>query len=148
MKKILLFFGIALSLNAHAQEDTITKRYTVHFQHTMVEQSHLDIKGINTTGSPRTLSNTAEDRLSSTTTLYIGKKFGKNSEFYFNPEVAGGEGLSGANGMAGFPNGESFRVGSPKPQAYIARCFWRQTIPLSKETVYSDVLAIGFRNAF
>ena len=136
MKKILLFLGIALSLNAQAQEDTITKRYTVHFQHTMVEQSHPNISGISTLGSPKTLSKNPEDKLSSTTTLFIGKKFGKNSEFYFNPEVAGGEGLSNSCGMAGFPNGESFRVGSPKPQFYIARLFWRQTIPLSKDYVY------------
>jgi high affinity Mn2+ porin len=45
---------------------------------------------------------------------------------YFNPEVAGGSGLSGATGIGGAPNGETFRIGDPAPQVYLARLYLRQ----------------------
>jgi len=42
--------------------------------------------------------------------------FGKNAEAYVNPELSGGSGLSQVTGIAGFPNGETFRIGNPSPQ--------------------------------
>jgi high affinity Mn2+ porin len=42
--------------------------------------------------------------------------------------------LSKGFGIAGFPNGEAFRVGNPEPHVYLARLFLRQTFALSAET--------------
>src|SRR5208282_970682 len=49
------------------------------------------------------------------------------------PEVAGGAGFSGTDGVAGFPNGEATRVGVPNPTPYIARLFVRQTFGFGGE---------------
>lgn len=69
-----------------------------------------------------------------TSTLFFGMKLWKGAEIYFNPELAGGSGFSGAKGIAGFSNGESFRVGSPAPRAYVARAIFRQIIPVGRGT--------------
>ena len=58
----------------------------------------------------------------------------KGAAIYFNPEVAGGSGLSGATGIGGAPNGETFRIGDPAPQVYLARLYLRQLWSLGSET--------------
>jgi len=50
-----------------------------------------------------------------------------DTQLIFNPEVAGGAGFSGTDGIAGFPNGEATRVGVEDPTPYIARLYLRQT---------------------
>ena len=55
-------------------------------------------------------------KLSLTTTVFIGRRLWRGAAVYFNPEVAGGSGLSGATGIGGAPNGETFRIGDPAPQ--------------------------------
>jgi hypothetical protein len=45
-----------------------------------------------------------------TTTAYIGRKLWSGAAIYFNPEMAGSNGLSSTLGIAGFPNGET-RIG-------------------------------------
>jgi high affinity Mn2+ porin len=57
----------------------------------------------------------------------------KNASVFFNPELAGGEGLSQTLGIAGATNGETFRIGNPKPAIYLARGFIQQVLP-----IYSD----------
>lgn len=63
-----------------------------------------------------------------TTTAYIGRQLWKGASVYFDPEMAGGTGLSSTLGIAGFPNGETFRIGETAPVVYIARLFLRQQI--------------------
>jgi high affinity Mn2+ porin len=41
----------------------------------------------------------------------------------FDPEIAGGKGFSGVDGIANQPNGEIPRVDSATPKPYIARLF-------------------------
>jgi high affinity Mn2+ porin len=40
--------------------------------------------------------------------------------------MSGGEGLSSAKGLGGFPNGETFRIGEAKPVVYMARMLLQQ----------------------
>src|SRR5258708_8472432 len=47
--------------------------------------------------------------------------------------MAGGKGISSTLGIAGFPNGETFRIGNPEPTVYIGRIFLRQHISLDKD---------------
>ena len=42
---------------------------------------------------------------------------------YFDPEIAGGKGFSGVNGIANAPNGELPRVASATPKPYLARLY-------------------------
>ena len=69
------------------------------------------------------LQNLPERRVSLTTTLFFGLRLQKNTVLYFNPEIAGGRGFSGVNGLANSSNGELPRVASATPKPYIARLY-------------------------
>jgi high affinity Mn2+ porin len=62
-----------------------------------------------------------------TSTLYIGHKLWDGAGLYFDPEIQAGKGLSSTLGLAGFPNGEIYRVSNPQLRATIARLFIRQS---------------------
>ncbi|MGG2352358.1 cell envelope biogenesis protein OmpA, partial [Salmonella enterica] len=66
---------------------------------------------------------TEPTRSSITATVFLAYKPARNTYIVFNPEVAGGRGLSSTTGMAGFPNGEIYRIGDPKLQPFIARLY-------------------------
>ena len=139
MKKIaVLILVLKTSLFSFAQQDLDSnKKWTIHFQLTAINQTHPSFSA-KYSGS-NSLINTAEtEKLSLTTTLFLGRKLWKNAGFYLNPEITGGAGLSGAKGVAGFTNGETFRIGSTEPKFYLARIYFRQYIPL-KNTGYSKV---------
>ena len=68
-----------------------------------------------------------------TATLFLGARIWDGGEIFFNPELAGGQGLSGVFGIADFPNSEITRVGVVQPTPYIARLFFRQTFGLGGE---------------
>jgi high affinity Mn2+ porin len=73
-----------------------------------------------------------------TATAFLGRRLWKNAGIYFNPEVAGGSGLSKALGIAGFVNGETFRIGSPQLKLYLARLFFEQKFALGNETTFDE----------
>jgi len=112
---------------ASAQEPvhhTHDENWSLHFQQTVIQQWHNDL-------SPRyegfnSLDARENAKLSLTTTLFLGRRLWRGAALYFNPEVAGGSGLSGATGIGGAPNGETFRIGDPSPQVYLARLYLRQ----------------------
>jgi high affinity Mn2+ porin len=54
-------------------------------------------------------------------TLFLTARLGQDTLLIFNPEIAGGKGFSGVNGIADQPNGEIPRVASATPKPYIAR---------------------------
>ena len=107
------------------------KKYTMHFQQTVIIQNKPAMKaqysGTNSLLTPN------ETQVSVTSTFYAGLKLWKWGDIYINPEMSGGSGLSGAKGIGGFPNGEAFRIGDSSPKIYLARGFYKQTIPLSSE---------------
>lgn len=70
---------------------------------------------------------------SDTGTLYLGARCWQGAELYFNPEVAGGLGLSDVYGIAGFPNGDITRVGKPEATPYLARLYLAQTVGFGGE---------------
>ena len=65
---------------------------------------------------------------------FIGTKLWKEAELWIDPEFNQGFGLSDTKGIAGFPSGASFKVGSDVPYARIQRFFVRQTIDLGGKT--------------
>ena len=67
-------------------------------------------------------------------TFYLGLRLWPGAEFWFNPEIDQGFGLSGTLGVAGFPSGEAYKVGDAYPYARIPRMFIRQTIGLGGGT--------------
>ncbi|CAL1518117.1 carbohydrate porin [Chitinophaga sp. MM2321] len=113
--------------------------YSFHFQQTLVTQWHPDFPA--KYSGPNSFHTHEASATSITSTLYVGMRPLKNLELYLNPELAGGTGLSKATGIAGFPNGETFRVGSPKPKIYLARAYAVYTLPLTMRTeVHKDDL--------
>lgn len=127
-----------------AQKDTGVISF--HFQQTLIAQKHSIFR------SPYSGENSLlpkeETAVSLTGTLFLAIKTWQNGLIIVNPEVAGGTGLSGATGIAGFPNGEIFRVGSPKPTPYLARLIIEQRFPLhpaADEYIADDVNTVRGR---
>jgi high affinity Mn2+ porin len=67
-------------------------------------------------------------------TLYVGLRLWDGAEAWINPEIDQGFGLSDTTGLAGYPSGEAFKIGSNYPYARLQRAFIRQTIDLGGET--------------
>ncbi len=97
----------------------------LHFQETVITQGHPGFQA--KYSGNNSLSTRSESATSITTTLYFGLRLINNLEFYVDPEISGGSGISGAVGLAGFSNGETFRIGNPKPTLYPARLFLKYT---------------------
>ena len=115
----------------HFNPNDKAQKWSVHFQQTIIQQWHQDLSP--RYAGPFSLQAREQAKLSLTTTLFIGRRLWRNAAVYFNPEVAGGSGLSGATGIAGAPNGETFRIGDPAPQVYLARLYFRQLWALDTE---------------
>jgi high affinity Mn2+ porin len=136
---VLLLLNISShDLKAQILKDSIQKIpwYNFHFQSTVISQQH---PGFHAKYSGmRSLDSTGEVHTSISMTLYFAARLWKSASVYFNPELSGGEGFSQTTGVAGFPNGEVYRVSDPRPHIYIARLYFRQVIPLTEETVLSE----------
>jgi high affinity Mn2+ porin len=140
--KLLLFLMIFfISLKAFSQdtgEIFKEKNYSIHWQATTIPQYHFNFLSPYT-GKNSLLPN-EPIKASITSTLFTAYTPFKNTYFVFDPEAAGGKGFSGTSGIAGFPNGEVYRVGDPHIQPYIARLYVEQRFPLSKkiDTIETD----------
>ncbi|HUI09966.1 MAG TPA: carbohydrate porin [Bacteroidota bacterium] len=134
--KTLFALSLAMLLPAGASwaQDS-TEALSTHFQLTVVQQAHAPFRAEYT--GKNSLLPTAENVLSVTSTLFLGTRLWKGGEGYFDPELAGGEGVSGTTGIAGFPNGEIYRVDNPTPKVFIARFFLRQHFALGNETEHA-----------
>lgn len=140
MKRGFLLLAFTCSAFSLLAQDTVKRQqFNFHFQQTVITQTKprfsADYSGNNS------LLTTHETASSLTTTLYGGARLWKGAEAYFNPEMSGGSGFSKTLGVAGFPNGETFRVGSAEPKIYIARLFLTQTFGWGSEqdTIPDDV---------
>jgi len=105
--------------------------WNIHFQTTYVYQYKPSFTS--PYEGPNSLTGTAENVNSLTSSLYLGSRLWKGAAVYLNPEIAGGGGLSGAYGMAASSNGETVRVGDPSPTLYLARLYLQQTFALGDE---------------
>jgi high affinity Mn2+ porin len=72
------------------------------------------------------------------TTLYLGFKLWQGAEFWVDPELGQGFGLSNTEGIAGYPSGAAFKLGASVPYSRIQRAFLRQTIDLGGDTQKVD----------
>ena len=80
------------------------------------------------------MQNYPERDVSLTTTLFFGLQLDKNTQLYFDPEIAGGRGFSGVNGLANSSNGELPRVASATPKPYLARLYVSHDFGFGAET--------------
>ena len=111
-------------------------RISLHGQTTFVEQAYPAFRspyqGINS------LPSKAEGRETWDITLYAGLRLWKGAELWINPELDQGFGFNNTHGTAGFPSGESYKMGADYPYARVQRYFIRQTFDLGGETQKVD----------
>ena len=104
------------------------ERFSVHFQLSVATQWHPSFS------APYSGANSMrpgeESATSIVTDLFAGARLWQGAEGYFQPELAGGRGLSSTLGVAAFPSGEVYRVGDPTPSLIVGRAFLRQVIGL------------------
>jgi high affinity Mn2+ porin len=128
--------GLCLAISARAGETKaapdVPPRFTVHYQATVIDQGHARFSA--PYSGTNSLQPAPESATSVTSTVFLGARLRPGTEIYLNPELSGGGGDSGARGVAGFPNGETFRIGDSRPVLYAARLYVRQMFGFGAET--------------
>lgn len=129
---VVCWFSISASLQAQTSKDsTYNKGWNFHFQNTIIHQYHPSFhakySGLNS------LNSESEANTSITSTMFFGARLWKGASAFYNPEISGGGGFSQSLGIAGFPNGEVYRISDASPKIYFARLYLRQVFGLSKE---------------
>jgi high affinity Mn2+ porin len=115
-----------------------TERWNVFYQATAIGQYHGTF--YSPYSSRFSLQNYPERDVSLTTTLFFAFRLGSSTTLIFDPEIAGGKGLSGVNGLANSSNGELPRVASATPKPYVARLYLSHDFGFGseKESIESD----------
>lgn len=127
-----LFGSFAYGQEAEPETKQDTERWSIHLQTTAIAQTHGTFHS--PYSGPNSLQSRRETKGSLTATFFLGRRVWKGGELYVNPELAGGRGLSGVTGVAGFPNGDITRIVSPTPKPYLSRLFLRQTWRLAGQS--------------
>jgi len=99
--------------------------WSIHGQSTFIEQGYPSFNS--PYEGPHSLSGASQARNTITATAFVGRRLWEGAEFYFNPEIDQGFGLSDTLGLGGFSNGEAQKSNYPVPHPNIARLFLRQT---------------------
>ncbi|MGA8026287.1 MAG: carbohydrate porin [Bryobacteraceae bacterium] len=131
--------------NTTPQEPVVNERWNLFYQATSIGDYHGTFHS--PYSGPFSLEDNPERDVSITTTLFFGLRLDQNTQLYFDPEIAGGRGFSGTNGIADFPNGEMPRVTVATPKPYIARLYILHDFGFGKEmeSVDSDENQLGGR---
>jgi carbohydrate-selective porin OprB len=138
MRLWTLFCALPLCVPLNADSLPAPEAWNWHAQATLLPEAngpfHAAYSG------PASLQPIAEGRASFTATLYLGLRAWPGAQLYADPELSGGSGLSGTQGMAGVLNAETAHVGDPAPQVNLARFFVQQVFALGPgwDAVSSD----------
>ena len=135
---MMLATALRLLAQDATQDPVDPEKWNLRFQATSIGQYH---GGFTSPYSgPFSLAGHPEAEASLTSTLYFGFRPARDTQFYFDPELAGGRGFSGTNGMANFPNGEMPRVETAAPKLYLARMYVTQDFGFgdARESISSD----------
>src|ERR1039457_182543 len=141
--KTLFRFVTVLSLSccvrAQTAEAPAFENWNLYYQATSIGQTHVTFNAPYI--GPFSLEDYRENDVSLTSTLFFDVRLARNLTFVFDPEIAGGRGFSGVNGLANQSNGELPRVATATPKPYIARLYISCDFGFGseKEHVESDV---------
>jgi high affinity Mn2+ porin len=108
-------------------------RYWISGQANFIFQTHPSFYA--KYSGPNSLQPDYEKATSRVLTLYTGFQFTKSAEILVNIEEAGGNGLSGALGVAGFMNFDVVRNPTIGQQPYFSRLLYHQVFALSHDSV-------------
>ena len=121
----LLGFAVQAQSSAQAPDqdtletETAPERWNLYYQATAIGDYHGTFHAPYATSE--SLQNYPERDVSITSTLFFTARLLPDTFVIFDPEIAGGRGFSGVNGIADQPNGEIPRVAAATPKPYIAR---------------------------
>lgn len=104
----------------------LQERWSLHGQTTVVSQGHPALHS--PYAGANSLSERGEIKTSWTATVFGGVGLWPGASLFFNPEIAMGSGLSSTHGIAGFPNGEIYRVDSTSFRFNVSRLFLQQVV--------------------
>ena len=123
---------------APTDQPAAPERWNLFYQATSIGQYHGTFNS--PYAGPFSLQDYPERDVSLTTTLYLALRLENNTALIFDPEIAGGRGFSGVNGLANSSNGELPRVASATPKPYVARLYITHDFGFGseKESVESD----------
>jgi len=118
---ILPVRGMAQSASADppSGQGSESEIWNLYFQATSIGDSHGTFNA--PYSGPLSLQDNMERDVSLTSTLFFTLRVEHNTYLIFDPEIAGGKGFSGVDGLADPPNGEIPRVAAATPKPYIAR---------------------------
>jgi high affinity Mn2+ porin len=131
---LFLLASTATTVRGQQPDSLKNDRLSIHGQTTVITQFKPSFNA--KYSGANSLVPQQENKTSITSTLYLGVRLWKGACAYINPEIAGGSGLSEALGIAAATNGETFRIGNPAPQTYVARFFYEQVFALTRKNNY------------
>jgi high affinity Mn2+ porin len=112
------------------------ENWNLYYQATSIGDDHGTFHAPYT--GPLSLQDYPERDASITTTLFFTGRLEQNTFLVFDPEIAGGKGFSGVNGLANPPNGEIPRVASAEPKPYLARLFIQHDFGFGSEKEHQE----------
>ncbi len=135
---VVTILSLCAGLAAQSTDPPAFENWNLFYQATSIGQNHGTFNS--PYSGPHSLQDYREDDVSLTTTLFFAARVAHNLQFVFDPEIAGGRGFSGVNGLANPSNGELPRVATATPKPYIARLYLTYDIGFGaeKERVESD----------
>ena len=118
------------------------QNWNLHGQNTDIIQYHPGFSA--PYSGPNSLDNGREVQNTESLDVMLGARLWSGAELHLDGMAWQGFGLSKTFGVAGFPNGEAFRVGTQVPDFTLSRVFVRQTIGLGgeQEAVEDDAEAM------
>jgi high affinity Mn2+ porin len=130
---VLMAQGVCAALASEPTDQVAdSEAFNVHGQFTSVTQRQASFRS--PYQAEHSLTPQAAQKETADITLYLGLRLWKGAEFYLNPEIDHGFGLSNTVGVAGFPSGEAYKVGKNRPYLKLPRLFLRQVVNLEGET--------------
>jgi high affinity Mn2+ porin len=110
--------------------------YSLHAQATFTDQFHPAFPSAYRGPNSLDPGNRGDETFD--TTLFAGIRLWRSLEFFANPEIDQGFGLSDTLGVAAFPSAEAYKVGASEPYVRLQRAFLRWTIDLGGEATRQD----------
>ena len=117
--------------SASRASDFASLDWNVHGQTTIIGQGYPSFRS--PYEGPNSLTGNRQIKNTSSATAFVGVRLPQGTEFYVNPELMQGGGLSDTFGLGGYSNGEAQKSGFPVPRANIARAFFKHTFGLGGE---------------
>jgi high affinity Mn2+ porin len=108
------------------------EQYSAHGQVTWIPQGYPSFPALYS--GPESLPAHSAVEATFSATAFLGLGLWQGAAIYANPEIDQGFGVGNTFGVAGFPNGEAFKVGKSEPYVRAQRYFLRQTIGLGGGT--------------